>query len=109
MRCEADPGRKEALVTKIVVDLEFVREQAALMKHVHDGIQASALKNDLDHYQSVLGAKELVDKVHEVTTNWSRKRDQMTKKLEAVEKALTAVGVDFNQLDDAFAKAMGGK
>jgi hypothetical protein len=96
-------------VTKIVVDLEFVREQAALMKHVRDGIQASAMKNDLDQVDSVLGSKELVDKCHEVTTNWSRKRDQMTKKLDAVEKALTGVGVDFSKLDDAFAKAMGGK
>lgn len=96
-------------MTTIVVDLEFVREQAALMKHLHDGIQASAMKNDLDHVQSVLGSAELVSKCHEVTTNWSKKRDQMTKKLDAVEKALTEVGVDFGKLDDAFAKAMGGK
>jgi uncharacterized protein YukE len=103
------PGRKETRVTTIFVDLEFVREQAALMKHVRDGIQASAMKNDLDHVQSVLGSAELVSKCHEVTTNWSRKRDQMTKKLDAVAKALTEVGVDFDKLDDAYARAMGGK
>ena len=62
-------------------------------------IEASAMKNDLDHVQSVLGSAELVSKCHEVTTNWSRKRDQMTKKLDAVAKA----SAGFRSLKDTWA------